>query len=69
LSLDGILDVELQTEKINKEIQNLKNYISGLDKKLSNHNFLKKASAEIVKTEKQKHTEAKERLEKLQKLI
>ena len=69
LSLEGNLNSEIQSEKINKEIDNLKSYLFGLDKKLSNENFLSKASAEIVNKEKQKQAEAKEKLEKLLKLV
>lgn len=69
LSLEGMLNVELQKEKMNKEIDNLKQYLSGLDKKLSNENFLNKASAVIIDSEKKKQTEAREKLDKLTKLI
>ncbi|MBK8550919.1 MAG: valine--tRNA ligase [Ignavibacteria bacterium] len=69
LSLEGMLNVELQKEKMNKEIDNLKKYLSGLDKKLSNENFLNKASAVIIDSEKKKQTEAREKLDKLTKLI
>ncbi len=69
LSLNGQLNNELQTEKIRKELDNLKNYLSVLDKKLTNENFLSKASAEIIEAEKKKQLEAKEKLEKLQRLL
>lgn len=45
------------------------NYIETINKKLTNENFLNKASKEIVDKEKQKHTEAGEKLKKLQKLV
>lgn len=56
-------------EKVNKEIENLRNYISMLDKKLSNENFLQKASEEVIAKERQKHSESKEKLSKLEKLV
>lgn len=69
LSLEGKLDKEKQTEKINKEIENLKNYLNSINKKLGNENFLAKASPKIVSIEKQKQIEAQEKLKKLEKLI
>lgn len=69
LSLEGVLDLEKQSEMIKKEIDNLKNYLNTLNKKLSNENFLNKASKEIVEKEKQKKEEATEKLEKLHKLL
>ncbi len=69
LAMDKSINLEMQSEKILKEIDNLVNYLNGLDKKLSNTNFLNKASAEVVNTEKQKQAEAREKLTKLQKLV
>ena len=69
LAMDKSVNLEMQSEKIRKEIDNLINYLNGLDKKLSNTNFLNKASAEVVNTEKQKQAEAREKLTKLQKLV
>jgi len=69
LSMDKSVNLEIQSEKIRKEIDNLVNYLSGLDKKLANTNFLNKASAEVISMEKQKQSEAREKLAKLQKLV
>ena len=69
LSLEGTLNIEKQSEKVNKEIANLTMYIVGLNKKLNNENFLQKASAEVIAKEKEKQSEANNKLEKLQKLI
>lgn len=69
LSLDGNLDKEKQSEKIKKEIENLSNYLTGLNKKLSNENFLNKASEEIINSEKIKQTETLEKLDKLKNLL
>jgi len=69
LSMDKSVNLEIQSEKIRKEIDNLVNYLSGLDKKLANTNFLNKASVEVISMEKQKQSEAREKLAKLQKLV
>ncbi|HMQ67866.1 MAG TPA: valine--tRNA ligase [Ignavibacteria bacterium] len=60
---------EEQIEKIKKDIENLKNYLNGLDKKLSNENFLSKAAPDVISREKQKQQETYEKIEKLIKLI
>ncbi|MEO8210301.1 MAG: valine--tRNA ligase [bacterium] len=69
LLLEGSLNKEKQTEKISKEIYDLKKYLETLNKKLANENFLSKASPDIVDKEKLKQSETLEKLEKLQKLI
>ena len=69
LSLEGVLDTMKQEEMIKKEIDALKNYLGTLNKKLSNENFLNKASKEVVDKEKLKFSEVTEKLEKLQKLL
>ena len=69
LSLEGSLDKEKRSEKIKKEIENLSNYLTGLNKKLSNENFLNKASEEIINSEKIKQSETLEKLDKLKKLL
>lgn len=69
LLLEGNLNTDKHKEVIVKEIKNLENYLEVLNRKLDNQNFLSKASAEIVEKEKQKQSEAAEKLEKMKKLI
>lgn len=69
LSTEKSINKELQSEKVNKEIENLTKYLDGLDKKLSNENFLKKASGEVIENERIKQSEAREKLYKLKKLV
>lgn len=69
LSIENSVNKELQSEKINKEIDNLSKYLDGLNKKLANENFLSKASGDVIEKEKLKQAEAREKLDKLQKLI
>lgn len=69
ISLEDSIDSNKQSEKVNKEIENLERYLEVLDKKLSNKNFLQKALGDVIEKEKQKQVEAKEKLNKLQKLI
>ncbi len=53
------------SDKLSKEIDSLKSYISGLKKKLENKNFLEKAAPDVIEKEKVKLKEAEEKLEKL----
>lgn len=52
-------------KRIQKEIENLEQYITSLKKKLSNEEFTKNAPAEVVKQEQEKLQVAKEKLETL----
>ncbi len=68
LLLNASLNTEKQSEKIAKEIDDLKRYLTTLEKKLSNESFLNKAATDVVEREKQKHAESKEKLNKLLRL-
>lgn len=59
---------EGNSDKMNKEIESLKTYINGLQKKLSNQNFIDKAAPEVIEKEKSKLSEAEEKLDKLIKM-
>lgn len=58
-----------QVEKLKKEYDNLTSYIETLSRKLSNENFISKASPEIVEKEKAKKAEAEEKLSKLKAIL
>jgi valyl-tRNA synthetase len=68
LTLKENIVSDKQKEMLKKEIDNLHIYLKGLEKKLSNENFLNKASKEVVESEKCKQKDALEKLEKLKKL-
>jgi valyl-tRNA synthetase len=63
--LEGLIDVEKEKERIQKEIQRLENMLVGLNQKLNNHEFVKKAPAQIVEKEKIKQRDFREKVEKL----
>ncbi len=58
-----------QMEKIKKDLENLESYVANISKKLSNENFLAKASPEIILKEREKMSEAEEKLAKLKSII
>ena len=65
VDLSGAVDVEKEKIRINAEVENLQKYVSGLEGKLGNESFVQNAPAQVVENEKNKLTEAKEKLAKL----
>jgi valyl-tRNA synthetase len=70
--LEGLLNLDLEIERLKKEEAKIKESISFLSKKLLSDNFLKRAPKEVIAKEQDKQEEClrkKERiLENLQKL-
>lgn len=60
-----VFRAEVKVKDNSKELAQLIKFIAGLEKKLSNKEFLQKAPAEVVAKEKNKLSEAKEKLLKL----
>jgi valyl-tRNA synthetase len=56
-------------DKMIKELDSLKAYIAGLEKKLSNENFLAKAAQNVIDSENQKLKEAREKYDKISKML
>jgi valyl-tRNA synthetase len=52
IPLEGLIDVELEKNRIEKEIGRLEGLLNGVTKKLSNANFVDKAPADVVEKEK-----------------
>ncbi len=63
--LEGIIDLEVERNRIDKEITRLENLLKNADKKLSNKNFLDKAPKDIIERERLKKQSWQEALEKL----
>jgi len=69
IPLEGLIDVAVEREKLSKDISRLEGSIAGVEKKLSNENFVKNAPADIVEKERAKLTDWKDKLAKLNELI
>lgn len=67
VDLSGTVDVTKEKERLSKEIEQTQKYLDGLEKKLSNAEFVKNAPSEVIDKEKTKLSEAKEKMEKLNK--
>lgn len=65
LKIEGLIDVEQEKAKLNKEIERTEGFIISITKKLSNENFVSKASSEVVENEKKKLDDNRQKLEKL----
>ena len=69
LDIAGAIDVEKELERQEKLLKETEKYISIIEKKLSNENFVKKAPSHVVEKEKKNYEEQKERREKILKTI
>lgn len=69
LDFSSALDVDKEKVRLTKEFEETKKYVIGLDKKLSNEEFVKNAPPAIVEGEKNKLKEAQEKLEKISKQL
>ncbi len=65
VSLEGVIDLRLEAERLEKELGKLGGDMTPLARKLSNEDFLRKAPAEVVEKVRQKHGELLVRQEKL----
>ncbi len=65
LPLAGLIDVEKEKGRLEKEIEKVKKYVDTQEKKLGNKEFKKNAPDSVVEAEKNKLDDAKEKLEKL----
>jgi valyl-tRNA synthetase len=67
IPLEGLIDVEQERVKLENEITRLKELLVGVDRKLANEDFLKKAPPSIVQKEKAKKEDYQKLIEKLEK--
>lgn len=67
--LEGLIDVEKEKERIQKEIIRFENSLVGINKKLSNDKFLQNAAPEVVDREKVKQREWQENIKKLKEIL
>ena len=65
-SLEGIIDTEKESTRLQKEIDKLAKELTGVSKKLGNEGFLNKAPEEIVAKVREKHAQLSRKKEKLQ---
>jgi valyl-tRNA synthetase len=66
VSLEGLINVEAERSRLEKEIARVKGVIAGIESKLSNEQFMKRAPAQVIDKEKMKMESMKLNLAKLE---
>lgn len=69
LPLEGLIDLELEKNRLQKEISRLEGSLTGIAKKLSNDSFVNNAPKDIVDKERQKKSDWEEKLSKLKTML
>ncbi|MCP4935623.1 MAG: valine--tRNA ligase [bacterium] len=65
MSLEGIIDVEAEQARLNKDIDKQRGDIKKIEAKLGNENFTARAPAEVVEEQKRRKSDAEQAVEKL----
>ncbi len=69
IPLEGIVDLKKETERLNNEIERLKNISNSLEKKLANTKFVDNAPKEIVEKEQTKKEQLKIKIKNLEEQL
>lgn len=69
IPLEGIIDLELERNRLQKEINRLEGSLIGIDKKLNNEKFVNNAPTDVVEKEKQKKEDWQNNIVKLKSLL
>jgi len=69
IPLKGLIDLEKERERIQKEIDRTEGFLKSVEKKLANEQFVENAPDAVVEKERNKKSDAKSNLEKLRKQL
>ncbi|MCP4632038.1 MAG: valine--tRNA ligase [candidate division Zixibacteria bacterium] len=67
IPLSDLIDVELEKNRLQKELEKVNTLLEKSNRKLANDDFVAKAPPEVIEKEKEKNNDCRERLEKLTK--
>jgi valyl-tRNA synthetase len=67
LSLEGLIDIKVEIERLTKEISRVSSLIKGTKARLENQNFVSRAPEDVINKEREKLQGLEENLEKLEK--
>jgi len=67
IPLEGLIDIDAEKARLQKDLDNLKNQLVKVSKKLANADFLANAPAEVIEREKLKKLDYEERIERINK--
>ena len=65
IPLAGLIDIDLERQRLNKELENLTGLLEKTRKKLANHEFINNAPREVVEQQEAKKHEYEEMVEKI----
>ncbi|MBU8934984.1 MAG: valine--tRNA ligase [candidate division Zixibacteria bacterium] len=65
IPLEGLIDIEVEKKRLQKELANLTKQLEKVSKKLANADFLANAPADVIEREKTKKSDYQGRIEKL----
>ena len=65
LPLAGVIDVDEEKKRLEREVQKTQDEIAKIDKKLGDDRFLSKAPAEVIEEQRRRRTEAEQTLRRL----
>ncbi len=69
IPLEGLIDLDVERQRLQKEISRLEGSLTGIEKKLSNEKFVNNAPAEVVEKERAKQRDWQENLSKLKEIL
>ncbi len=67
--LEGIIDLDAERNRLEKEIARLQGLVDGITRKLSNTNFVERAPKDVVEKEREKQKNISENMEKLKRSL
>ena len=67
--LEGLIDLDVERQRLQKEITRLEGSLAGIEKKLSNEKFVSGAPADVVEKERTKQRDWQENLRKLKEIL
>ena len=67
--LEGVIDVERERDRMQKEISRLEDVLVGVEKRLSNEQFVANAPEEIVQTARDNAAQLEHQVEKLREKL
>ncbi|MCP4569508.1 MAG: valine--tRNA ligase [FCB group bacterium] len=65
IPLEGLIDVDFERKRLNKDLKNLKTQLEKLSKKLANPDYLANAPEDVVNRDKSKRSDFEDRVEKI----
>ena len=67
--IGDLIDIDAEIEKQEKELQHLKGFLTGVQKKLSNANFVSHAPEAVVEKERKKQNDAQEKIANIEESL